>query len=243
MQKTNQPKWKNSLYVVLASMGASALLTTLQWFLEQLQMGVVPGLSILFMAMIYFTLFTILFSKLFQQRRVLEEIEREKELQKLLDDTTRLYKSKVFRELASTHIRMCRRNNWTVGLILIDIDRLAKINEKYGYEAGNEVLKHFASILRESIRDSDIVARLDDDCFALLLPDCNDKGAKRVTQRIQLKILQEPPKIEETTVKVPFSSGVVAFASKIARYDLMVDHASEALETAKKKGGNRIILY
>jgi len=243
MQKSNESKWKSSLRVILASMGASGLLTALQWFFIQPYIGIAPDLSIGMMGIIYFLLFTLLFSRLFQQKTKLEEIEREKEVQKLLDETTRLYKSKVFRELASTHIRMCRRNNWTVGLILMDIDRLSKINEKYGYEAGNEVLKHFASVLKETIRDSDIVARLDDDCFALLLPDCNEKDAKRVTQRIQLKILEAPPKIEKNPIKIPFSSGIVSFAGKVARYNLMVDRATEALEQAKRKGGNRIVLY
>ncbi|BDY13489.1 GGDEF domain-containing protein [Hydrogenimonas cancrithermarum] len=239
MLKPDKAKWKIALFASVMAVAASAGLVGVQWLLQDEP----SDLSISVMGTLYLLLFSILFFKLLRQSAQLEQVEREKEAQKLLDDTTLLYKNRVFKELAGTQIRMCKRNNWPAGLILMDIDRLAKINEKYGYDAGNQVLKHFATVLKETVRDSDLVARFDDDRFALLLPDCDAKNAKKVIQRIQARILEAPPKIEKSTIKIPFSSGVVSFNGKVAKLNHMLKRAGEALEAAKRRGGNRIELF
>ncbi len=162
----------------------------------------------------------------------------------MLDEITKLYKSTVFEELAGTQIKIAKHNRWPVGLVVMDIDRLSEINEKYGYETGDLVLKHFSSILRSSIRESDLAARYDDDRFVLLLPDCDARDAQRVIQRIQAKVLESPAVAESReSVNIPFSSGVVSFAGQVVRFDTIMSRADEALMRAKKKGANRIELF
>ena len=243
MLEFDKPVWKIAVESFFAAMGASALLTGFQWGLIEAGAGTESRLLLAVMSAVYLILFLLVFYYLLRQKAMIERVKKEIEEEMLRDDTTRLYKSKVFKELAGTQIRMCKRNSWPVGMVVMDIDRLGVINDTYGYDAGNQVLKHFAKIVKETIRESDLVARFDDDRFAVLLPNCDAKNAKRVIQRIQNHILSEPLKVDRATIKIPFSSGVVSFAGKVAKFNQLVNRATEALEQAKRKGGNRIELF
>jgi diguanylate cyclase len=243
MLKFDKPVWKIAAESFAAATVASALLTGYQWLLAHA--GVTGGsdLGLALMSGAYLVLFLLLFYYLFKQRAMIERVKKEREEASLRDETTQLYKSRVFKELAGTQIRLCKRNGWPVGMVILDIDRLGAINDKYGYDAGNQVLRHFAATVHETVRESDLVARLDDDRFALLLPKCTAKDAKKVIQRIQERILSHPLKVDRGEVKIPFSCGVVSFAGKVAKYNHMLNRANEALAVAKNKGGNRIELF
>ena len=243
MLKFDKPVWKIAVEAFFAAVGASALLSAFMWAL--VRGGVGPGSDLLLamMSTAYLVLFLPLFYLTFKQRAMIQKVRRELDEEALRDETTKLYKAKVFKEMAGSQIRMCKRNDWHVSMVVMDIDRLGQINEKHGYDAGNQVLKHFAQTLRESVRESDLEARFDDDRFALLLPNCEAKEAKKVIQRIQEKILSNPLEVGRQTIKIPFTSGVSSFAGKVAKYNLLLNRANEALENAKRKGGNRIELF
>ena len=243
MRKWNKPVWKIAAESFLAAVAASALLTGYQWLLAEAGMISGTRLGLALMGGAYLVLFLFLFYYLFRQRALVVEAQREKEEASLRDETTKLYKSRIFKEMAGRQIRLCKRNDWPVGMVILDIDRLGAINEKYGYEAGNRVLAHFARTLEATVRESDLISRLDDDRFALLLPNCEAKDAKKVVQRFQSEILSRPLKADRGEVKIPFSCGIVSFSGKIAKYNQLAGRAREALERAKSKGGNRIELY
>ncbi len=243
MHTLDKPVWKIAAESFVMALGGAGFFAGFEWVLEQSGVGEASHLKLALTLAFGLVLLWPLFYGLVRQRAILAKIEKEREEELLRDDTTRLYKSKVFKELAATQIRLCKRNNWPVGLVVMDIDRLGSINEKHGYDAGNQVLKHFAGVIRDSVRESDLMARFDDDRFALLLPNCDAKDAKRVIQRIQNLILSEPLEVGKATIKIPFSCGVVSFAGKVAKFNLMVNRATEALERAKGKGGNRIELF
>ncbi len=243
MLKFDKPVWKIAVEAFFAAIGASALLSAFMWALMRGGVGPDSDLLLSLMSAAYLVVFLPIFYQMFKQRAMIARVHREKEEEALRDETTRLYKTKVFKELAGSQIRLCKRNDWHVSMVVMDIDRLGQINEKHGYDAGNQVLKHFARTLRESVRESDLEARIDDDRFALLLPKCEAKEAKKVIQRIQEQILSEPLQVGRHTIKIPFTSGISSFAGKVAKYNMLLNRANEALENAKRKGGNRIELF
>ncbi|WP_457597676.1 GGDEF domain-containing protein [Hydrogenimonas sp.] len=226
-----------------AAVAVGALFAGIRWLLQRAAPGLEPETALALESGLYAALLAPLFYLLFALRERVAGIERLEKEAHLRDDTTRLYKARVFKELAGSQIRLCKRKDWPVGLVLFDIDRLGAINEKYGYDAGDRVLKHFAATLKETVRESDLAARLDDDRFALLLPNCDAKGAQKVIRRFQERILSAPLKVERGEVKIPFSCGVVAFSGKVAKYNPLLNRAKEALESAKSRGGNRIELF
>ncbi len=244
MLQADTPVWKMAVMAFFAAVGSSVLLGSLLWLLRHNGIGSGSNLTIAIMSAVYLVLFFPLFFQLLRQRANLERLEREIKEGHLLDETTRLYKSSVFEELADTQIKIARRNRWPVGLVVMDIDSLSTINETFGYESGNRVLKHFSSILKSSVRESDLLARYDDDRFVLLLPDCDARNAKKVIQRIQAKVLESPAESEgQEPINIPFSSGVVSFSGQVARLDTIMGRADEALMRAKKNGANRIELF
>ncbi len=244
MLQADTPVWKIAVMAFFAAVGSSVLLGSLLWLLRHYGIGSGSNLTIAIMSAVYLLLLFPLFFQHLRQRSDLQRLEREKKEGHLLDETTRLYKSSVFEELADTQIKIARRNRWPIGLVVMDIDSLSTINERFGYESGNRVLKHFSEILKSSVRESDLLARYEDDRFVLLLPDCDATNAKRVVQRIQVNVLESPLESEGfEPIGITFSSGVVSFAGQVARLDTIMGRADEALMRAKRNGANRIELF
>ncbi len=244
MSSADTPVWKTAVTAFFAALGSSVLLGLLLWLLHRNGIGSDSNLATAIMSALYIVIFFPLFFLLFYQKSRLESLQSERKDDLLLDELTKLYRSTVFEELATAQIELAKRNRWPVGLVVMDIDSLSEINEKYGYEAGNRVLRHFSSMLRSSIRESDLAARCDDDRFVLLLPDCDARSAQRVMQRFQARVLESPAETEDgEPVNIPFSCGVVSFAGQVARFDTVMGRADEALMRAKKKGANRIELF
>ncbi|RLE07721.1 MAG: hypothetical protein DRJ06_05490 [Candidatus Aminicenantes bacterium] len=107
-----------------------------------------------------------------------------------LDPLTKVYNRSYFEHLLAQEIERCERYNFPLSLILLDIEAFQKINEEYGYQAGDNILKTLACLLREQVRKVDTVFRIGADEFALLLPHTDEQGAQQVRQRIQ-QALQE----------------------------------------------------
>ncbi len=244
MLNADIPVQKIAVTAFFAAVGSSVLLGLLMQMLRQSGIESDSNLVTAIMSAVYLAIFFPLFFLFLKQKKELEGLRRRVKEGLLLDETTRLYKSSVFEELADTQIKIARRNKWPIGLAVMDIDKLSAVNESYGYETGNRVLKHFSSLLKSSVRESDLLARYDDDRFVLLLPDCDAVNAQRVIQRIQARVLESPIETEESkSITIPFSSGVVSFSGQVARLETIMVRADEALMRAKRKGANRIELF
>ena len=87
------------------------------------------------------------------------------------DWLTGLHNRRYFEETLSDHIEAASRYNRELSLVLFDIDRFKQINDTHGHEAGDEVLRQFADILKMTARKADIVCRFGGDEFAVILPE------------------------------------------------------------------------
>ena len=102
-----------------------------------------------------------------------------------LDPLTQVYNRAYFEEVLTREIARSQRYNLPLALILLDIKEFKKINEEYGHQAGDNLLKKLAQLLRQQIRKVDSVFRLGEDEFAILLPHTNEEGARLVQQRLE----------------------------------------------------------
>lgn len=118
------------------------------------------------------------------------------------DDLTRLYNRAFFNEEL---LRLCSGRSNPVAIIECDVDGLKVVNDTLGHHAGDLLITSTASILRRSVRENDVAARVGGDEFAIVLPNCSPGSLKEVCQRIEFEL--EKHNKENSYLPVSFSIG------------------------------------
>ena len=132
-----------------------------------------------------------------------------------------------------------------LSVIMIDIDYFKKINDQYGHEAGDKVLKKVSELLLENTRENDHAGRFGGEEFILLLPDCDKEKAYGLAERIRKNIESTPITIDNkgTTVKVTISIGISSLDPRNHNNNDTINEADKALYIAKDKGRNQVMKY
>ena len=136
-----------------------------------------------------------------------KEMRQQLELQAKTDPLTRLYNRLFFDEVLSREVSRSKRYGIPVSLMMIDLDGLKGVNDRYGHEAGDEVIKAGAKLLNDSVRRPDIVARYGGDEFIVLLPHTDEAGAAEIRRRIVSAARTLKVSAGETSVPVRLSVG------------------------------------
>jgi len=157
--------------------------------------------------------------------------------QALTDGLTGLYTHRFFKEQLKLQVDDARQSGKPACLILLDTDKFKQYNDTMGHPAGDALLKEIASILRESVRSSDIVCRQGGDEFAIVMRDSTKQCAVEVAQRIRETF---ELRFAEREVRVTASLGVCCFPTDALGFSDLVQHADEALYNAKNSGRNRV---
>jgi diguanylate cyclase len=132
------------------------------------------------------------------------------------------------------------RAGTTMCLAVMDIDHFKNINDKFGHPTGDQALIHLTRIVRESIRPSDVVARLGGEEFVIMLPEASLDEASAVIQRVQRELTKRIFMHEHQRVLMTFSAGVVQRMPGELR-DALIGRADRALYAAKQSGRNRVV--
>jgi diguanylate cyclase (GGDEF)-like protein len=163
------------------------------------------------------------------------------ERQAVTDGLTELANRRQFEQALAGEINRAERFGGTLALILADLDDFKQVNDRYGHQAGDEVLKSFAEVLRETVRDVDLPARYGGEEFAVLLPQTDLIGAERLAERLRQSVAERPlTKRPGALVAVTASFGVAAFPDSPTPAALFAA-ADEALYRAKAAGKNRVV--
>jgi diguanylate cyclase (GGDEF)-like protein len=157
------------------------------------------------------------------------------------DELTGLANHGRFQELLGSETEQVRRYHHPVALIMLDIDDFKSINDTYGHQQGDVVLKRVARVLADSSREVDFPARYGGEEMALILPHTDLEGAYAIAERIRTAIeaLRIPRKDDDGTLRVTASLGVVA--STDAHNEGLIADADAALYEAKRQGKNRTV--
>jgi diguanylate cyclase (GGDEF)-like protein len=182
----------------------------------------------------------------------LRSTQRKLEEQSITDGLTGLKNRRLFDERLDEEFRRAQRYADPVSLIMVDLDHFKQVNDRFGHQMGDLVLREAAACIRASIRDPDICARYGGEEFAVILPKTHLSGALAVAERIWrelgLKVyhqeITEGGRAKPVDVRVTASIGLAFFPSKdITSAALLVKFADEALYQAKHSGRNTICLY
>lgn len=128
--------------------------------------------------------------------------------------------------------------------IMVDVDHFKMINDTYGHDVGDKALKYIADIIRNGIRDVELVARYGGEEFVIILPETNADSASIVAERLRKTIEDGSFLVEGRNLKLTISLGVSSFPCKgIESSQDIVKFADKALYKAKDGGRNRTEVF
>lgn len=132
-----------------------------------------------------------------------------------------------------------QRSGGESSLIIFDIDHFKKVNDTYGHQAGDEVIREVARILRTTARETDFPGRYGGEEFVLLLPDTPAEGAYEVAERLRKKLEATSISYEQLKLQVTISLGISVFTPDLVSAHQWLERADQALYLAKNSGRNQ----
>ena len=190
-------------------------------------------------------------SQLIKRQRELEQavVERTKELdaerkkfQELAtwDSVTGVWNRRAILELLSNELARAKRSNGTVAVIMADLDRFKQVNDRYGHQAGDAVLKEAAQRMKRTVRVSDGLGRYGGEEFLIVLPECDREVAIRRAEAILAFIAETPISTPAGELSVTCSMGVNWTRDGCYDPTWLIKEADAALYRAKHAGRNRV---
>ncbi len=158
----------------------------------------------------------------------------------ITDFLTNTYTKRYFFDTAKSRISLSMRDGTPLSLLMIDIDHFKKVNDSYGHQAGDVILIGFAQELQSLIRDSDILARIGGEEFAILLHNTSNNDAIKIAQKIRQTIEEKVFIYDEIKIPVTVSIGTSELAKNITCIEDLYRDADDNLYLAKKNGRNRV---
>lgn len=165
-----------------------------------------------------------------------EDIER----LTLIDPLTELYNYRTFLKELKAELSRSKRYKHSVALAILSIDDFDDVTRQYGQLTGDAVLKVVANVLRGALRELDIPARYTAHQFTIILPQTHAAGASLVAERIRQRIGNQAITHNWQSFSVTASIGVAACPAHANEYDELTACATEALDFAIARGGDRV---
>lgn len=157
------------------------------------------------------------------------------------DFLTGLLNRRALNQIFNKHLEISELTGQPSSIIITDIDFFKKINDTYGHLVGDAALKHFANILRESLRKSDYIFRIGGEEFLILLPNTPKEEAKRIAENLRQKVATTPLEYENLRINITASFGITEFRNH-QHVEEVIKDADEKLYIAKREGRNRVVI-
>ena len=191
----------------------------------------------------------------FSAEEVLEslftEISKYKELS-LTDHLTGLYNKRYFMMRLQEETARAKRYKQDLALIFCDIDHFKAINDNYGHNQGDTILKEVGRLLGgglgdlniiSRLRKSDIIARYGGEEFVVILPETTAENAVVAAQKMQAALAMNTFRVDSEEIKVTMSFGVAGLDDGIEKAEDLIQRADHAMYKAKETGRNKVVLF
>ena len=185
----------------------------------------------------------VLYKDLAQKNKDIQQAKEKLALLATQDSLTGLLNRRSFDEKIVKHINSIRHSNKRTALLFLDLDNLKKINDKYGHQVGDSLLRKISKRLKRVVKQKDICARYGGDEFAVLLVDIlGTQETKQITERI-IQTIRKPFNIDGNNIKTSASIGIALSTPEVSNYKLLYSMADAAMYKAKQNGKDRYQLY
>ena len=161
----------------------------------------------------------------------------------ITDSLTNVYTRRYFLERFEEEIKRASLRKIKLAFLMIDVDHFKMVNDQYGHLTGDYVLKEISLIIKENIREIDIVGRYGGEEFCVVLPETDLEGAYLVAERIRKGAEERLIKAYDTSVRVTLSIGVSTYPSSGKETEELIDKADWALYRAKTQGRNCVVVF
>lgn len=174
-----------------------------------------------------------------QYDNLLKEKKNKAEFESLHDSLTKIPNRAFFNQRFQEEFLRAKRYNNNFSIAMIDIDHFKIVNDTYGHDAGDEILKKMTSFIEKNIRETDFIARWGGEEFMVILPNTNSEDANKICEKVK-KELQEN-KFVQTPVKFKISCGITEFR-KDDEIEKILKRVDDALYQAKNNGRDKIVV-
>jgi diguanylate cyclase (GGDEF)-like protein len=164
-------------------------------------------------------------------------------LQAMRDPLTGLYNRRLLEESLHREIVRAMRNAAPIGIMAVDVDHFKQINDSYGHEAGDAVLRAMARALMRSVREEDVVCRAGGEEFVIILPGIGKTELLERADRVRRTIEETAVAIGARTARITVSIGVANYPEHGVSEGDLLRAADNALYAAKAAGRNRVSLH
>jgi diguanylate cyclase (GGDEF)-like protein len=177
----------------------------------------------------------------------LTDSRQERLLRRLYESSTRdaltgAYNRSHFDERLRSELAFAARHRTEMSLVLLDIDHFKRVNDTYGHQAGDLVLRELATLSQRSLRTEDVFARFGGEEFGVILRGINLLGAKKLAERLRVSLESTVIEAADKRIQVTLSAGCASLAcAGVASSDEIVKIADRRLYAAKAGGRNRVV--
>ena len=183
-----------------------------------------------------------------RMQRLQEELKEKNALLEKLsitDELTGIYNRRYFYEYMNMQVALAKRHNYQIGCLMIDVDHFKKINDTFGHDIGDKVLKGLARLMKDKIREGEIIARFGGEEFIAGLCRVDTSGAVIAAERIRKAV--EDANLSDAAnnhLKLTVSIGIALYPQQgVSNLDELIKAADDAFYHAKRTGRNKVVVY
>ncbi|MBF0219053.1 MAG: diguanylate cyclase [Gammaproteobacteria bacterium] len=161
----------------------------------------------------------------------------------LRDAMTGLHNRRFLEEYVDTLIANADRNKKDVAILMLDLDYFKKVNDTYGHDVGDTVLKELSKVLRSAVRSSDMVIRYGGEEFVIILTDLHGGNGDEVAEKIRAAVEEMKIQVPGAVLRKTISIGAATYPKDGDTFWQVIKFADVALYRAKEEGRNRVVHF
>jgi diguanylate cyclase (GGDEF)-like protein len=168
-------------------------------------------------------------------------VENQLQLMATTDAVTGLRNRRFLFDRGAEEVKRAHRYGGPLAALMLDIDTFKLINDTYGHDAGDSVLRELAQTVRRSLREVDLVGRVGGEEFAVLLPNTTQTKARALAERLVTEVREMTFSSSGDTFGITVSIGVASYTEDMVTFDALIKAADVALYKAKEAGRDCVV--